>query len=99
MSRYYIGMKVRTSYGTGPYKIVSVSEECTCPSFVNMLNLRENAPKSAPHFHLVCKSISENGDRGNFYLNGYDNNLHSVWSNDYLIDLDEVTPTILALLL
>lgn len=98
MSRYRVGMRVRTSYNSGPYVIVQVYKGCTCPSFVDSLNLGDKAPKSRPHVHLICKRLDENS-RDKYYLNGYDENLNSVWGNDYLIDLDEVTPIMLTILL
>ena len=86
--RLRVGMRVRTNYGTGPYRITHVSEECTCPSFLDSLELGNNAPKSKPHYHLACK---KDGLRDKFYLNGYDENLNSVWNNDRLIVCEEET--------
>ena len=85
MSRFHKGMVVRTSYGTGPYRVHSFTEGCTCPSFLDTINMR-NPPPSAPHSHIVCKI---DGKSGNYYLNGYDENLNSVWDNDRLIDCEE----------
>lgn len=94
MSRYRVGMRIRTNYGTGPYVVTKITEGCNCPNFLDNLNLGEKAPKSPPHAHLVCKRADVN-DKSLYYLNGYDENLHSVWSNDYLIDLDEVLIVVL----
>ena len=92
-------MKIRTSYNSGPYVVTHITEGCTCPNCVDYINLGNKAPKSRPHTHLTCKGLDSNRQRGNFYLNGYDENLRSVWNNDYLIDLDELAPAILSLLL
>lgn len=99
MSRYRVGMRVRTSYNSGPYVIIQVFEGCTCPSFVDSLNLGDKAPKSRPHVHLICKRLDPRYGKGDYFLNGYDENLKSVWNDDYLIDLDELVPSILTLLL
>lgn len=92
MSRFRKGMVVRTSYGTGPYEITEVSENCTCPSFLDSLNCgcTETPPRSKPHCHIVCRRFGEKRD--NYYLNGYDENGVCVWSdNDRLIVCEEET--------
>lgn len=99
MNRFHKGMRIRTSYGSGPYVVTQVVENCTCPRFLDTCNLGDKAPKSRPHVHLVCKALDPHYEKGDLFLNGYDNNLNSVWGSDYLIDLDELTPTILILLL
>lgn len=92
MGRYHIGMVVRTSYGTGPYEITGVIGNCTCPSFLDVLEYgsrRETPPPSKPHFHLTCKGL---GDKQSKYLNGYDENGNSVYSgNDRIIVCAEET--------
>lgn len=47
------GMVVRTSYGTGPYRILDVVQHCTCPSFMDAVTLLDKAPASRPHTHIV----------------------------------------------
>lgn len=76
-------MVVRTSYGTGPYRVVDFTKD-TCPSFLDSVTLFDKAPCSKPHYHLVCRKLGEYS--GFYYLNGYDESLQSVWSSDYLID-------------
>lgn len=83
MSRYHEGMIVRTSYGTGPYRVVDIIRDCQCPSFTDAVSLLAEAPPSSPHVHLICRKVGER--TGFYYLNGYDENLRSVWSDDYLI--------------
>ena len=96
MTRLHKGMVVRTSYNTGPYRIVDIEEfACTCPSFTDAVTLAKNAPPSRPHYHLTCRKVGEK--TGFYYLNGYDENLCSVWNNDYLIVCSEET-TILTLI-
>jgi hypothetical protein len=46
----------------------------------------DKAPRSQEHCHITCKGVNGNG---NFYLNGYDENLNSVWNGDRLIVPDE----------
>lgn len=88
MRRVYRGMVVRTNYGTGPYRVTSFIENCTCPSFLDTVNLGASAPPSKAHYHIRCKKDNERGD---YHLNGYDENLNSVWDNDRLIDCAEET--------
>lgn len=87
MSRIYKGMVVRTSYGTGPYVVKDFTSGCTCPSFVDSINM-SNPPASRSHYHIVCQ---KEGERSNSFLNGYDENLNSVWSNERLIVCAEET--------
>lgn len=88
MGRFHVGMVVRTNYGTGPYKITKVTEGCTCPRFVDSINLGDEAPNSAEHCHLTCTDIQ---GKGPFWLNGYDDNGNSVWSTDRIIVCAEET--------
>lgn len=89
MSRFYKGMVIHTSYGSGPYIISKVTDNCTCPSFLDSLNLRESAPKSRPHCHLTCKGTGHTyNNKGTFWLNGYDENGVNVWRPDDRIIVD-----------
>lgn len=75
MSRRYaveVGDIVWTSYGTGPYVVREIERDCTC------YGLFDNV-KTEPHMHLVCTLP---GHRGDFYLNGYTEELSCVWSDD-----------------
>lgn len=87
--RIHRGMILRTSYGTGPYEVVDFTENCTCPSFMDAITMCEDAPASKPHYHIICKCVGE--QRGLSYLNGYDDNLNSVWNKDRLIVCEEET--------
>lgn len=82
-------MVIRTSYGTGPYRVVDFEKDCTCPSFMDAITLGNKAPASKPHYHIVCRKVGES--KGFYYLNGYDENLNSVWDNDRLIVCAEET--------
>lgn len=90
------GMVVRTSYGTGPYRILDVEQHCTCPSFSDAITLLDKAPASRPHAHCTCRKVGETF--GFYYLNGYDENLINVWDeNSRLIVCHEET-TLLTLI-
>lgn len=81
------GMIVRTSYGTGPYRIREVVGPCTCPSFIDQIN-EANPPSSEPHFHLVCDWAGPRVGGRKYecsFLNGYRPDGTSVWSGDRLI--------------
>jgi len=73
------GMLVRTSYGSGPYEILSITRGCTCPEYLDTLEM-EDPPPAEPHIHLVCIKPGES-KRNKFYLSGYDEEtLESVWT-------------------
>lgn len=90
MSRIIPGLVVKTSYNTGPYIISQVSDVCTCPKYVDSLNLGDKAPLSKPHRHYVCKDVNS-GRRDPSYLGGYDENNNSVWNSDRIIVLHKET--------
>lgn len=83
---------VRTSYGTGPYRVVSVHAGCRCPSYMDSINLRPGeAPPSREHFHLTLVDAdkapgAERNEANLRWLNGYeqtpDGRFKSVWSSD-----------------
>ena len=68
-----IGDIVRTSYGSGPYRIVRIMRGCRCPDYLiqidcdgtpcgHELNCDDNCPLTAnqkPHMHLVCVRADE----------------------------------------
>lgn len=84
-----IGEIVRTSYKTGPYRIIRASGPYTDPSFVDSINGIDRP--SEPHFSLVCVwagPVVERGARKSkeeYYLNGYRLDGTSVWGDDFLI--------------
>jgi hypothetical protein len=71
---------VRTSYGTGPYRITHVSEPCTCAEYLRSIN-GDDSP-SEPHHHITCTPIDGKGD---CWLNGYRADGTSVWRDDRLV--------------
>jgi hypothetical protein len=76
-------MYVRTNYNTGPYQITIIMRDCTCPKYLDEINMVD-PPASKPHIHIV--GIKPGGSKRNqFYLNGYDEEtLTSVWDGDRL---------------
>lgn len=80
------GAVVRTSYGSGPYVVLSVHGPCNCPEYLRHIN-GVDAP-SEPHYHLTCRS--EDGARA--WLNGYRLDGTSVWSDDR-IEVLRLNPT------
>lgn len=68
------GNIVRTSYGTGPYKIDTISGPCSCAEFTR------DTP-SDPHYHATCKSIDE-GQAGTYHLGGYRLDGTSTWTDE-----------------
>lgn len=84
-----VGQIIKTNYNTGPYRIKSIHRECTCPECIRSIN-GDDSP-SLKHIHLIVKDL--NGGRGDYYLNGYnEETLKSVWSDDYLILCEDDQP-------
>jgi len=51
---FKVGDIVRTNYDSGPYRIVSIKEGCTCASYLDSINGKKGA-KREPHMHFgVC---------------------------------------------
>jgi len=91
-----IGDIVRTSYGTGPYRVVEVKHGCDCPSYFDGLEFMgrpDKARRSKPHCHMLLVKAScpvgkepRRGETmaGYYWLNGYDESGASVWNSDKL---------------
>lgn len=78
------GMYVRTNYNTGPYQIINILRDCTCPKYLDEIDM-DNPPASRPHIHMTVRKPGDSPRRNPYYLNGYDEEtLHSVWSKDRL---------------
>lgn len=69
MTRLEKGMLIKTNYGTGPYRVISVKRGCTCPSCRYSNNFRD-APKRPEHIHIFCEDPG-NKRRNKSYLGGY----------------------------
>lgn len=76
-----VGDVVRTSYGTGPYRVDHIIRGCTCPDYTDEINGFDDAPPSSPHLHLgVTGCGGDHNDGEIFALSGYDEDtLESVW--------------------
>jgi hypothetical protein len=73
-------MFVRTSYDTGPYRIVSILRGCTCPEYLDTINMTD-PPPSRPHIHMTVEKPGDTPRNSPYYLGGYDEEtLESVWT-------------------
>jgi len=52
-----VGDIVRTSYGTGPYRIIAITRNCRCPDYLDLIDGSDKPSK--PHIHLVCVDSDE----------------------------------------
>lgn len=99
------GMLIKTSYGEQHYRIKEVSRGCTCPNYVDTINMK-NPPDREPHIHIVCSDLNEHS-RSEYYLNCYnEETLHSLdkscyldeeFYDDYIIILEQDKPIQLTL--
>lgn len=80
MGRFYEGMLIHTSYCSETYVVEKVTENCTCPNYVDFINLQDKAPKSKEHCHLTCHTLAKRTDQR--WLNGYDEDGVNVWHRD-----------------
>jgi len=54
------GMLIKTNY-SGPYRIKRVRRGCTCPNYIDSLNMK-NPPASPSHIHLEVTRPDGTGD-------------------------------------
>lgn len=59
------GMLIKTNY-SGPYRIVDIERGCTCPFYLDELNM-EDPPAQPPHLHLT---LSRPDGAGRYYCFG-----------------------------
>ena len=71
------GMLIKTNY-SGPYRIVSIIRGCTCPTYLDQINMK-NPPNQLPHIHLTLSD--PNNPRRLFWLN--------CWNEDTLLSLNK----------
>lgn len=89
------GQIIKTSYGTGPYEIISIMRNCTCPDYFESLKSVE-PPPTKKHIHLTVRDLSD-GKLG--WLNQYDEEtLKSIKCNDQIILLPNKNPIQLTML-
>lgn len=69
MIRLEKGMLIKTNYGTGPYRIISVKRGCTCPSYLDSINLRD-PPDRPEHIHIYLED-PDNKRKSKSFLGGY----------------------------
>jgi len=86
-----VGDVIRTSYGTGPYRVVEILRGCTCPSYLNQIERDDEAPASRPHVHMECRLVGREKE-GPFTVSGYDDEtLKSVWNGDRIEIVGQAT--------
>lgn len=61
-------MLIKTNY-SGPYSIVDIIRGCTCPLYLDEINM-DNPPEQPPHIHLTC--CDPDNPRRFFWLNHWD---------------------------
>lgn len=93
--RLEIGDIIKTSYGTGPYRVKKVARGCTCES-AGVLYRAKGFDASLvafpkPHLHLVC---SKAGTKLKSHLNFYcEETLKNIFRpDDFLIILENDQP-------
>ncbi len=58
--RLEIGMLIKTNYSDGPYRIIDIERGCTCPSYLDEIEM-DDPPPQPPHLHLVCTKANGPG--------------------------------------
>ena len=92
MKRIEIGDIIKTSYDTGPYEVIGIWRDCTCPEYLISLEMAD-PPASPPHIHLALRGMVDHHKGKKYGLNGYDERtLKSVWCDDSIILLNSVRP-------
>lgn len=71
MRRLEIGDVVATNYGTGAYRIVEIERGCTCPDYLDEIEM-DDPPGSLPHLHIVAIYLAGPRKGRQAYLNGYE---------------------------
>ena len=77
-----VGDVVKTSYGTGPYRILAIGGPCTCYPY----HVVGGPKKSTPHYHLEVEYTDiPSGGKNRAYLGGViyrDGKFACAWSPD-----------------
>jgi len=83
-----IGQRIKTNYGTGPYKITSIVRGCTCKAPTDFF---DEGPDMPPHIHLALEGVEDGKE---YWLGWYDEEtLRSVTlSGDRIILLNTPEP-------
>lgn len=95
MERLKEGMNVRTTYGTGPYRIVHIMTS-TEPDFIESINSKN--PKPSPEHYCLTVRRLDSKDKSDYYLNGYDENLNNVWRHNCRLIIESEETTLLNLI-
>jgi hypothetical protein len=95
MGKLIRGSVIHTSYATGPYRVVGVTENCTCKPFWEDMSGKE---KSIPHTHLELHRVFPEPNKNIKQSDSYHINYMSADSlvcvregyNDYLICTEDI---------
>jgi hypothetical protein len=90
-----LGSIVKTSYNTGPFRVVKILGPSTEPSYHDWLDFGEDGPPSRPHYNLLCvKADDPPGTKAHSYLNGYElreGRILSVWMDHEIFMIGQAT--------
>ena len=68
MEKLTKGMVIKSSYDNWTYRIQSVVRGCTCPAYLDEIDM-DDPPPRAPHIHVKCTDMN---DKGEYWFNWYD---------------------------
>lgn len=88
------GHIIKTSYDTGPYRVIGITRGCTCPHILDEINnFSDPQPPSEPHMHLWLKGLEGHNKDKNFYMNWYrEDTLECIKSKDKIIICENLEP-------
>lgn len=66
--RLEIGMLVKTNYEERPYRITKIWRDCTCPDYLDTINMRK-PPAQPSHIHL---ELTRPDGSGKFWLGHFE---------------------------
>ncbi len=81
------GMLIETNY-SGPYRIKSVTRNCTCEDWYDTVILEKPPKPTPPHIHIVCSDPDGKGTPS--YLNGYDEETLKSYDKSYCGEKEEL---------
>lgn len=94
MRRIEIGQKLKTSYGSGPYVVLSIVRGCTCTHILDEIECIEKP--LPPHVHMELRGVSDDHNKGERFQIGYydESTLKSVAPriHDKIILLENIVP-------
>ncbi len=61
------GMLIKTNYSEQAYRIVEIERGCTCPTYINKLDM-DDPPAQPPHLHLT---LTRPDGSGKFWISHF----------------------------